>query len=119
MSLAIKLGEEFYGILPCFHALTDSDFTKTFFRRTKDNYFKNMISAPSNTRLLMSLKNQTAIVCNHFHPPPPILNSLPPPFFISPNLHKVSTPPPPHLHGPICLRLWVGVGVGCKYIILC
>ena len=61
-TLATNLGEEICDILPCFHALTGSDFTKTFFRRTKANSFKKMISAPSNTRLLMSLKNQKADV---------------------------------------------------------
>ena len=45
-------------ILPCFHALTGSDYTNPFFGRTKVQSFKRIVTAPSLVSLLPSMKTE-------------------------------------------------------------
>ena len=45
-------------ILPCFHALTRSEYTNLFFGRTKVQSFKRMVAAPSLVSLLSSMKSE-------------------------------------------------------------
>ena len=52
---ASELDESICRILPSFHALTGSDFTKTFYRHSKIQSFKKMITRPSALNLLSSL----------------------------------------------------------------
>ena len=52
---ASEFGESICKILPSFHALTGSDFTKTFYRRSKIQSFKNMLTQPSAINLLSFL----------------------------------------------------------------
>ena len=54
------MGDRICNILPSFHALTGSDFTKTFFRRSKIQSFKKLIAHPENADLLVSLNSQQA-----------------------------------------------------------
>ena len=51
---ASEFGESIGKILPSFHALTGSDFTKTFYRRSKIQSFKKMLTQPSAINLLSS-----------------------------------------------------------------
>ena len=52
---ASEFGESECKILPSFHALTGSDFTKTFNCRSKIQNFKKMLTQPSAINLLFSL----------------------------------------------------------------
>ena len=52
---ASEFGESVCTILPSFHALTGSDFTKTFYRRSKIQNFKKMLTQTSAINLLFSL----------------------------------------------------------------
>ena len=52
---ASEFGELICKILPSFHALTGSDFSKTFYRRSKMQSFKKMLPQPSAINLLSSL----------------------------------------------------------------
>ena len=52
---ATEFGESVCKILSSFHALTGSDFTKTFYRRSKIPSFKKMLTQPSAVSLLSSL----------------------------------------------------------------
>ena len=45
-------------ILPCFHALTRSEYTNLFFGKTKVQSFKQMVAAPSLVSLLSSMKSE-------------------------------------------------------------
>ena len=47
-SLSSQLGEKICAILPTFHSLTSSDFTKAFFGRSKSTALKN--SEPANIK---------------------------------------------------------------------
>ena len=52
---ASEFGESLCKILSSFHALTGSDFTKTFYRRSKIQSFKKMLTQPLAINLLSSL----------------------------------------------------------------
>ena len=52
---ANEFGESMCKILPSFHALTGSDFTKTFYRLSKIQSFKKILTQPSAINLLPSL----------------------------------------------------------------
>ena len=54
-SLSSHLGEKICAILPAFYSLTGSDFTKTFFRRSKINSFKKLLSKPESINLMSSM----------------------------------------------------------------
>ena len=57
-SVSDYIGAEMCEILPCFHALTGSDYTNPFFGRTKIQSFKRMVTAPSLVSLLSSMKTE-------------------------------------------------------------
>ena len=59
-ALGNHLGENICAVLPAFHALTGSDFTKTFFKRSKVNSFKRLLSKPINAGLLLSMNTDHA-----------------------------------------------------------
>ena len=59
---ASEFGESICKILPSFHALTESDFTKTFYRRSKIQSFKKMLTQLSTINLLSSLATATVDV---------------------------------------------------------
>ena len=46
--LSSHLEEKIWAILPAFHSLTGSDFTKPFFGRSKINSFKKLLSKPES-----------------------------------------------------------------------
>ena len=52
---ASEFGESICKILPSFHALTGSDFRKTFYRRSKIQSFKKILTQLSAINLLSSL----------------------------------------------------------------
>ena len=54
-SLSSQLGEKICAILPAFHSLTSSDFMKPFFRRSKINSFKKLLSKPESINLMSSM----------------------------------------------------------------
>ena len=54
-SLSSQLGEKICAILPAFHSLTDSDFKKPFFGRSKINSFKKLLSKPESIDLMSSM----------------------------------------------------------------
>ena len=54
-SLSSQLGEKICAILPAFHSLTGSDFTKPFFGRSKINSFKKLLSKPESIDLMSSV----------------------------------------------------------------
>ena len=47
-SLSSQLEEKICAILPAFHSVTGSDFTKPFFGRSKINSFKKLLSKPES-----------------------------------------------------------------------
>ena len=51
-SVSDYIGSEICEILPCFHALTGSDYSNPFFGRPKVQPFKRMVAAPSSVSLL-------------------------------------------------------------------
>ena len=53
-SLSSQLGEKICAILPTFHSLTGSDFTKPCFRRSKIN-FKKLLSKSESMDLMSSM----------------------------------------------------------------
>ena len=53
-------GQRICNILPSFHALIGSDFTRTFFRRSKIQSFKKLIANPNNADLLQFLTTENA-----------------------------------------------------------
>ena len=55
LAAASEFGESICKILPSFHALTGSDFSKTFYRRSKIQRFKKMLTQPPLINLLSSL----------------------------------------------------------------
>lgn len=54
-SAASEFGESICKILPSFHALIGSGFTKTFYHRSKIQSFKKILTLPSAINLLPSL----------------------------------------------------------------
>ena len=52
-TLANELGNDICNVLPAFHALTGSDFTRTFYRRSKIPSFKKLMITPSKADLLL------------------------------------------------------------------
>ena len=58
--LAEQLGEDVCEVLPAFHILTGSDYTSSFFGKTKYTCFKRMISHPESCSLLKSLNHPNA-----------------------------------------------------------
>ena len=58
--LAEKLGEDVCEVLPAFHVLTGSDYTSSFFGKTKYTCFKRMIVHPESCSLLKSLNHPNA-----------------------------------------------------------
>ena len=52
---ASEFGESICKIVPSFHALTGSDFSKTFYHLSKIQSFKKMLTQPSAINLLSSL----------------------------------------------------------------
>ena len=54
-SLSSQLGEKICAILPVFHSLTGSDFTKLFFGRSKINSSKKLLSKPESMDLMPSV----------------------------------------------------------------
>ena len=55
-SLSSQLGEKICAILPAFHSLTGSDFTKPFFGRSQISSFKKSLSKPESMDLMSSMK---------------------------------------------------------------
>ena len=53
--LAEHFGELVCSVMPAFHALTGSDYTSTFYGKTKYTCFKRMIARPDTALLLKSL----------------------------------------------------------------
>ena len=49
------MGEKICSILPAFHSLTGSDFTKPFFRRLKINNFRKLLAKPESMDLMPSM----------------------------------------------------------------
>ena len=54
-SLSSQLGEKICAIIPAFHSLTDSDFTKPFLKKKKINNFKKLVSKPQRMDLMPSM----------------------------------------------------------------
>ena len=54
-SLSNQLEEKICAILPAFHSVTGSDFTKPFFGRSKINSFKKLLSKPESMDLMSSM----------------------------------------------------------------
>ena len=54
-SLSSQLGEKICDILPVFHSLTGSDFTKPFFGRSKISSFKKLLSKLESMDLMSSM----------------------------------------------------------------
>ena len=54
-ALAKTLGSDICNILPAFHALTGSDYTNPFFRRSKIQSFKKLMKLPEKCALLESM----------------------------------------------------------------
>ena len=50
------------NVLPAFRALTGSDFTRTFYRRSKIQSLKKLMKTPSKADLLRSLQTENATV---------------------------------------------------------
>ena len=61
-ALANELGNDICNALPAFHALTGSDFTRTFYRRFKIQSLKKLMKTPSKADLLRSLQTENATV---------------------------------------------------------
>ena len=61
-ALANELGNDICNVLPAFHAPTGSDFTRTFYRRSKIHSFKKLMKTPSKAELLRSLQTENAII---------------------------------------------------------
>ena len=59
-SVSDYIGAEICEILPCFHALTSSDYANLFFGRTKVHSFKRKVLTPSSLSLLSSMKLENA-----------------------------------------------------------
>ena len=55
--LVNELGNNICNVLPAFHALTCSDFTRTFYRRSKIWSFKILMKTPSKADLLIFISN--------------------------------------------------------------
>ena len=53
--LSWQLGEKICAILPVFHSLTGSNFTKLFFGRSKINSFKKLLSKPESMDSMSSM----------------------------------------------------------------
>ena len=60
--LAEYFGEDVCSALPAFHVLTGSDYTSTFFGKTKYTCFKRMLARPETCHLLNSLNTSVANV---------------------------------------------------------
>lgn len=60
--LAETLGLDICNILPAFHALTGSDYTNPFFRRSKIRSFKKLLKLPDKCALLTSMLSGKADV---------------------------------------------------------
>ena len=60
--LAKTLGKDICNILPAFHALTGSDYTNPFYRRSKIQSFKKLFKLQSKCSLLQSLMTGNANV---------------------------------------------------------
>ena len=60
--LAENFGEVVCTVLPAFHVLTGSDYTSTFFGRTKYTCFKRMVARPETCHLLKSMNTSVANV---------------------------------------------------------
>ena len=58
--LADHLGEQVCSVLPAFHILTGSDYTSTFYGKTKYTCFKRMVARPDSMFLLNSLSSPNA-----------------------------------------------------------
>ena len=58
--LAEQLGEDVCKVLHAFHALTGSDYTSSFFGKTKYTCFKRMIAHPESCSFLKSLNHPNA-----------------------------------------------------------
>ena len=58
--LAEQLGEDVCEVLPAFHVLTASDYTSSFFGKTKYSCFKRMIAHPESCSSLKSLNHRNA-----------------------------------------------------------
>ena len=58
--LAEQQGEDVCEVLPAFHVLTGSDYTSSFFGKTKYTCFKRMIAHPESCSLLKSLNHPNA-----------------------------------------------------------
>ena len=54
-------GAEICEIFPCFHAVTDSDYTNPFSRRSKVQFFEQMVAAPSLAFLFSSMKSKKSL----------------------------------------------------------
>ena len=61
-AFANELGNDICNILPAFHALNSSDFTRTFYRRSKIQSFKKFMKTQSKSDLLHSLQTKNSIV---------------------------------------------------------
>ena len=61
-TLANELGNDICNVLPAFHTLTGPNFTRTFYRTSKDQSFKKLMKTRSKADLLCSLQTENAIV---------------------------------------------------------
>ena len=52
--IPLHLGEEIYQIPPCFHTMTDFDFTYPFFSHSKIKGFKKLLEVPKSHKPLLS-----------------------------------------------------------------
>lgn len=55
------IGAEIWEIFPCFHAVIGSDYTNTFSRRSKVQFFEQMVAAPSLTFLFSSMNSKKSL----------------------------------------------------------
>ena len=59
-SWSSQLGEKICAKLPAFHSLTGSDFTKSFFGRSKINSFTKLLPKPKSMDLMSSMNTDYA-----------------------------------------------------------
>ena len=57
-TLANELGNDICNALPAFHTLTGPNFTRTFYRTSKNQSFKKLMKTPSKADLLCSLQTK-------------------------------------------------------------
>ena len=63
-SIANTLGPEICPILPCFHALTGSDYTFPFYFRSKIQVLMKMLAMSNSHLLLQSMLTETPVIAD-------------------------------------------------------